>query len=131
MVLFFQLEHYIKGGTSPTSGGYTSGFGAGDQSVDGNVVQQVAYLKNKLEEEHTNYKRKLQAYQDGQQRQAQLIQKLQQKVLQYKRKCGELENSVNESKSSEEDAKKKVWYYRRDFCVRGSVTLFKRGLLSH
>ena len=99
--------------------------------MDGNAVQQVAYLKNKLEEEHTNYKRKLQAYQDGQQRQAQLIQKLQQKVLQYKRKCGELENSVNESKSSEEDAKKKVWYYRRDFCVRGSVTLFKRGLLSH
>lgn len=130
-MLFFQLEHYIKGGTSPTSVGYTSGFGAGDQSVDGNVVQQVAYLKNKLEEEHTNYKRKLQAYQDGQQRQAQLIQKLQQKVLQYKRKCGELENSVNESKSSEEDAKKKVWYYRREFCFRGSLNLFKRGLLPH
>lgn len=44
------------------------------------LVQQVAYLKTKLEEEHANYKRKLQAYQDGQQRQAQLVQKLQQKV---------------------------------------------------
>ena len=75
---------------------------------DSNLVQQVSYLKSKLEEEHSNYKRKLQAYQDGQQRQAQLIQKLQQKVLQYKRKCGELETSVNESKSSEETAKKKV-----------------------
>ena len=37
-----------------------------------------------------------------------MIQKLQQKVLQYKRKCGELETSVNESKSQEEDIKKKV-----------------------
>lgn len=73
-----------------------------------NVNQQVAYLKNKLEEEHANYKRKLQAYQDGQQRQAQLIQKLQQKVLQYKRKCGELENSMTEKTSAEEHARKEV-----------------------
>ena len=107
-VQFFQLEHYVKGGTSPGGAGYISGPVTGDPSVDSNLVQQVSYLKNKLEEEHTNYKRKLQAYQDGQQRQAQLIQKLQQKVLQYKRKCGELETSVNESKTSEEDAKKKV-----------------------
>ena len=98
----------MKGGGSPGSAGYSS-LAAGDQSLsDSNVVQQVSYLKNKLEEEHSNYKRKLQAYQDGQQRQAQLIQKLQQKVLQYKRKCGELETSVNETKSSEEDIKKKV-----------------------
>ena len=43
-------------------------------------MQQVILLKQKLDDEHTNYKRKLQAYQDGQQRQAQLIQKLQSKV---------------------------------------------------
>jgi len=86
-----------------------SSLAAGDQSLtDSNLVQQVNYLKSKLEEEHANYKRKLQAYQDGQQRQAQLIQKLQQKVLQYKRKCGELETSVNESKTLEETVKKKV-----------------------
>lgn len=99
----------MKGGTSPGGAGYSSSLAAGDQSMaDSNLVQQVAYLKTKLEEEHANYKRKLQAYQDGQQRQAQLIQKLQQKVLQYKRKCGELENSVSETKNSEEDVKKKV-----------------------
>lgn len=100
----------MKGGTSPgsASAGYSS-FVAGDQSMtDSNLVQQVSYLKGKLEEEHSNYKRKLQAYQDGQQRQAQLIQKLQQKVLQYKRKCGELETSVNESKNLEESVKKQV-----------------------
>ena len=100
----------MKGGGSPGSTGYSSALVGGEQSVngEGNLAQQVVYLKTKLEEEHANYKRKLQAYQDGQQRQAQLIQKLQQKVLQYKRKCGELETSVNESKNLEEDVKKKV-----------------------
>ena len=44
------------------------------------LVQQVSYLRHKLDDEHASYKRKLQAYQDGQQRQAQLIQKLQAKV---------------------------------------------------
>ncbi len=40
-------------------------------------------LRRRLEEEHASYKRKLQAYQDGQQRQAQLVQKLQAKVRYY------------------------------------------------
>ena len=44
------------------------------------LVTQNIELRRKLEEEHANYKRKLQAYQDGQQRQAQLVQKLQAKV---------------------------------------------------
>jgi hypothetical protein len=36
-----------------------------------------------LEEEHQNYKRKLSNYQEGQQKQAQLVQKLQQKVVHF------------------------------------------------
>ncbi|KFO58161.1 Rootletin, partial [Corvus brachyrhynchos] len=40
--------------------------------------------------------RELQAYQEGQQRQAQLVQKLQAKVLQYKKKCGEVEQQLLE-----------------------------------
>ncbi len=44
------------------------------------VVQQNIELRRKLEEEHENYKRKLFNYQEGQQKQAQLVQKLQQKV---------------------------------------------------
>uniref|UniRef100_A0A669QPI1 Rootletin-like coiled-coil domain-containing protein n=1 Tax=Phasianus colchicus TaxID=9054 RepID=A0A669QPI1_PHACC len=47
-----------------------------------------------LDEEQAAYKRKLQAYQEGQQRQAQLVQKLQAKVLQYKKKCGEVEQQL-------------------------------------
>ena len=46
-------------------------------------LQQVLLLKQKLEDEQSDYRRKLQAYQDGQQRQAQLIQKLQNKVCDW------------------------------------------------
>ena len=46
-----------------------------DPSAQG-LVQQNIELRRKLEDEHGSYKRKLQAYQDGQQRQAQLVQKL-------------------------------------------------------
>ncbi len=44
------------------------------------LVQQNIDLRRKIEEEHQNYKRKLSNYQEGQQKQAQLVQKLQQKV---------------------------------------------------
>ena len=44
------------------------------------LVQQNIELRRKLDEEHGSYKRKLTAYQEGQQRQAQLVQKLQSKV---------------------------------------------------
>lgn len=80
-------------------------------------------LRRRLEEEQAAYKRKLTAYQEGQQRQAQLVQKLQAKVrlfrppspprrsqsrfyllqvLQYKKRCGDLEQVVQE-KTSELD----------------------------
>ena len=52
----------------------------GEVRSNESLVQTNAMLRLKLDEEHANYKRKLQAYQDGQQRQAQLIQKLQSKV---------------------------------------------------
>ena len=47
---------------------------------DTHYQQQVAMLKQKLDDEHSNYKRKVQAYQDSQTRQSTLIQKLQNKV---------------------------------------------------
>ena len=51
-----------------------------DDTSNKSLVQQNIDLRRKLEEEHTNYKHKLQKYQEGQQRQAQLVQKLQAKV---------------------------------------------------
>lgn len=50
-----------------------------DPNAKGLVSQNIE-LRRKLEDEHGGYKRKLQAYQEGQQRQAQLVQKLQAKV---------------------------------------------------
>ena len=67
--LSVQLEHSLKGGS-----------GLGEDTTSKSLVQQNLELRRKLEEEHASYKRKLQAYQDGQQRQAQLVQKLQAKV---------------------------------------------------
>ena len=66
-----QLEQALK-----LAGGDLSGEDLGTR----NLVQQNIELRKRLDEEHSNYKRKLQAYQDGQQRQASLVQKLQAKV---------------------------------------------------
>ena len=79
------------------------------------LVQQNIDLRRKLEEEHQSYKRKLSNYQEGQQKQAQLVQKLQEKVrlstrskltpyftsfkvVQYKRRCSELEVMTEQQK---------------------------------
>ncbi|KAG7268547.1 hypothetical protein CRUP_015838 [Coryphaenoides rupestris] len=48
------------------------------------------------------YRVKLQAYQEGQQRQAQLVHRLQNKVLQYKKRCEDLEERVLEKTSESE-----------------------------
>ncbi len=44
------------------------------------LLQQIIELRRKLDEDHQGYKRKLQHYQESQQRQAQVVSKLQQKV---------------------------------------------------
>ncbi|GAA6102595.1 rootletin isoform X1 [Tachysurus ichikawai] len=53
----------------------------------------------RLREESRAYRFKLQAYQDSQQKQAQLVHKLQAKVLQYKKRSGDLEQQVLEKTS--------------------------------
>lgn len=67
----FQLEQSLRGGDSIADSGDTASKSLLQQNID---------LRRKLEDEHASYKRKLQAYQDGQARQAQLVQKLQAKV---------------------------------------------------
>lgn len=51
-----------------------------DSSESRSMAQQNVELRRRLDEEQAAYKRKLTAYQEGQQRQAQLVQKLQAKV---------------------------------------------------
>ena len=88
---------------------------ASDEPEQRILVQQNIDLRRKLEEEHQSYKRKLGNYQEGQQKQAQLVQKLQQKVndslrsfvhrcfsrqvLQYKKRCSELELLMEQHKN--------------------------------
>ncbi|TNM88881.1 hypothetical protein fugu_005135 [Takifugu bimaculatus] len=73
-----------------------------DSPESRSLTQQNVDLRRRLDEEQAAYKRKLTAYQEGQQRQAQLVQKLQAKVLQYKKRCGDLEQILQE-KTSELD----------------------------
>lgn len=100
--------------------------GERDTAESRSLAQHNIELRRLLDEEQAAYKRKLQAYQEGQQRQAQLVQKLQAKVgprrgnggvlgwgdahqrvvvpfavpstqvLQYKKKCGEVEQQLLE-----------------------------------
>merc|ERR1712147_441109 len=63
---------------------------------------EATELRSRLTSERQQFQRKLAAYQEGQQRQQQLVQKLQQKVLQYKKRCGELETSMGESQNTHE-----------------------------
>uniref|UniRef100_UPI00398E94FD uncharacterized protein n=1 Tax=Pristiophorus japonicus TaxID=55135 RepID=UPI00398E94FD len=60
------------------------------------LTQQNADLRRRMEDDQSAYKRKLQSYQEGQQRQALLVHKLQGKVVQYKKRCGDLEQQLME-----------------------------------
>ncbi|TMS18974.1 Rootletin [Larimichthys crocea] len=75
---------------------FETGDGDHDSLESRSFAQQNVDLRRRLDEEQAAYKRKLTAYQEGQQRQAQLVQKLQAKVLQYKKRCGDLEQTLQE-----------------------------------
>ncbi|XP_039768420.1 rootletin-like [Ornithorhynchus anatinus] len=66
---------------------------------EGESSPAVWEMKRRFEEEEKKYKYKLQVYQEGQQRQAQLVQRLQSKVLQYKKRYGEMEQQLLENTS--------------------------------
>ncbi|XP_072540199.1 uncharacterized protein crocc2 isoform X4 [Salminus brasiliensis] len=69
------------------------------QSGDSDQDSVYGSEQQRLRGESRAYRFKLQAYQDSQQRQAQLVHKLQTKVLQYKKRCGEMEQQVLEKTS--------------------------------
>ncbi|XP_015432669.1 PREDICTED: LOW QUALITY PROTEIN: rootletin [Dufourea novaeangliae] len=76
--------------------------GAGDRVDEDDLspdalVRQNFELRHRLEEEASNYKRRLDTYRQAQQHQAALVSRLQAKVLQYKQRCSELENQMVES----------------------------------
>lgn len=86
-----------------------------DSSESRSLAQQNVDLRRRLDEEQAAYKRKLTAYQEGQQRQAQLVQKLQAKVrLLYSPPYSRPSVSVFPLVISGAPVQKTVWGFRAD-----------------
>lgn len=64
-----------------------------DSSV---LLRQNQDLRQRLQEEAGNYRRRLDTYKQAQQNQAALVGRLQSKVLQYKQKCNDLEGKIQD-----------------------------------
>lgn len=62
----------------------------------GALLRQNQELRHRLQEESTNYRRRLDTYKQAQSNQAALVSRLQAKVLQYKQRCSELEVQMND-----------------------------------
>lgn len=68
---------------------------AGGGGNDANLlIRQNQELRDRLQEEASLYRRRLDTYKQAQQNQAALVGRLQSKVLQYKQKCNDLEGRL-------------------------------------
>ncbi|XP_065072928.1 rootletin isoform X2 [Ochlerotatus camptorhynchus] len=63
----------------------------------GCLMRQNNELRQRLQEEATTYRRRLETYKQAQNNQAALVSRLQAKVLQYKQRCSELETTPTSS----------------------------------
>ena len=63
------------------------------------LLRQNHELRQRLQDESNNYRRRLDTYKQAQSNQSALVSRLQAKVLQYKQRCAELENQMNETTS--------------------------------
>ncbi|KAG5673476.1 hypothetical protein PVAND_003521 [Polypedilum vanderplanki] len=61
------------------------------------LLRQNQELRQRLQDESSNYRRRLDTYKQAQSNQSALVSRLQAKVLQYKQRCAELENQMNET----------------------------------
>lgn len=60
------------------------------------LLRQNQDLRQRLQEEASSYRRRLDTYKQAQQNQAALVGRLQSKVLQYKQKCNDLEGKIQD-----------------------------------
>lgn len=74
--------------TSPTRSA------SGQVSDAKSLMRQNQELRDRLQEEASLYRRRLDTYKQAQQNQAALVGRLQSKVLQYKQKCNDLEGRM-------------------------------------
>lgn len=61
------------------------------------LLRQNQELRHRLQEESSNYRRRLETYKQAQSNQAALVSRLQAKVLQYKQRCSELEVQMHDT----------------------------------
>lgn len=61
------------------------------------LLRQNQELRQRLQDESNNYRRRLDTYKQAQSNQSALVSRLQAKVMQYKQRCSELENQMNET----------------------------------
>lgn len=62
-----------------------------------NLLRQNHELRQRLQDESSNYRRRLETYKMAQSNQSALVSRLQAKVLQYKQRCSELEIQMNDT----------------------------------
>lgn len=60
------------------------------------LLKQNQDLRQRLQEEASNYRKRLDTYKQAQQNQAALVGRLQSKVLQYKQRCNDLEGKIHD-----------------------------------
>lgn len=60
------------------------------------LLRQNQDLRQRLQEESSSYRRRLDTYKQAQQNQAALVGRLQSKVLQYKQRCTDLEGKIHD-----------------------------------
>lgn len=63
----------------------------------GALLRQNQELRQRLQEESSSYRRRLDTYKQAQSNQSALVSRLQAKVLQYKQRCSELETQMTET----------------------------------
>lgn len=61
------------------------------------LLRQNHELRQRLQDEGSNYRRRLDTYKQAQSNQSALVSRLQAKVLQYKQRCSELENQMGDT----------------------------------
>lgn len=62
-----------------------------------NLLRQNHELRQRLQDESSNYRRRLDTYKQAQSNQSALVSRLQAKVMQYKQRCGELEMQMHDT----------------------------------
>lgn len=60
------------------------------------LLRQNQDLRQRLQDEASNYRKRLDTYKQAQQNQAALVGRLQNKVLQYKQRCNDLEGKIHD-----------------------------------